>query len=868
MSNPALIKDKNKVYPVLIVDRQGFIGKALAEKLKEDSLVVLVTSLKLDFSENIIHIPYLKKFPTIPDNIYSHIFIVDEVPTFFKEIFNEFLNKAKDDNSDLVAIFHLANKENALIDKILSYKRSKIILYRDVFGENSLDRNSYVNKFIIQIKTSGKIEMPSSGLKTVYPILFDDLINGILEVSFESQSKEQIINIFPKQGITLISLVRIFQKIDPSIKIIFSDSDKEEKELNIEEKGIYFLGEKYPLEEKLKKIELDGNRTYIETKKKSANRSIFTKIINFRIILAILIIIFLLPVVSTLSFYYFGNLLLNSFEQKVITNNFNSSKTDLYFTNTFFEFTKVSLPLFSIEANLLGQSGIVNKINTNVNSGSDMSNMFLGLTNFVDNFKNGNNFLSAINNLKQATYLYEQQKSENNISSNLANRIDGLISFASKTESAFPQLLSINGNKSYLILFSDNNNLSPNGGIISCYGLLKIQNGKVIDFSVHNIDEADSLLKLRIEPPYPLRRYMSITNWYLKNSNFDPDFSKSAVASAMIFNTEENQKVDGVIMADLYFAKNLLSLVGPINITNYNLTVDQDNVIAKVADNATILKDNKNFINALFESIFNEISQKNISEFSLFNIFLKSVNEKHIVFAFNDVSTQETFSANDFSSTIEETRPNIQNLINDFLGISEANLGGNEIGDSITRNVSEEVVIGNNGSLSSSLNITYNNTSSNENYKNYLRIILPKGSTLSSISIDNQNQKIIQAITDPAIYGNKNFKAPLGLEVNTEDEQDKVVFGFLVNIPEGQQKTIQISYQNSLIVPVNLETFTYSLRVFKQPGIDSYPLTLSVSYPNNFDFQVTQNFMKQGNQAIDNETILQDKDLNLTLNKK
>jgi hypothetical protein len=871
VNHTALITtEKKQNYPILIIDKHGLIGEALVEKLKEDSLIVLVTSLKLNFSNNVIHIPYAKKFPTIPDNIYSHIFIIDESPNFFKEVFTSFLNKAKNDKSDLITIFNLFEKEDSLIEKITEYKKAKIILYGDVFGEKTLDKNSYINKFIYQIKTVGKIDIPDNGLKTIYPVYFEDLINGILEASFTTLDNEKIVNIFPKQGITLISLVRLFQKIDPTIKINFSKTEKDEKELRVLENGIYILGDKYSLEEKLKKIDLKSEREYVEKDKKNTQPKTFKKIINFQMLILSIIIIFLLPFFSVFSFSFLGNIFLNSFEKSILQDNPGSSGLNIYLANSCFNLATTTFPLFSIEASFFKQEKMVVGMEEKIDSGSDISIMFLETNGLIDNLGKGENISQLTINLKQVVSTYEKEKSLGNISPALSSRLDNLISFASKTEESLSEIFSLNGNKNYLILFTDSNNLRPNGGVIDSYGILQFKNGKITDFSIHNIDEADSLLKLRIEPPYPLRRYVPITTWYLKDSNFDPDFSKSALSSAMIFNTEKKQKVDGVISLDLYFAKNLLSLLGPTYILDYNITIDQSNILQETTVNANTLKPNGNFLHAIFASLLNKLGNNSISGLSLFNLFLKSVDEKHLILAFNDASIQKTFSSNGFSSSLEETRNTDETKINDFVGINEANLGNNDANNSITRSVTQSVTINNDKSLNSTLNITYKNNSENtgDDYKNYLRVILPKGSKITSITINGQSQKIIPAVTDPAVYENKNFVAALGLEVNMEEEQGKNIFGFLVNIPIKQEKTIQISYQNSLSAPLNLEEFTYSLRLFKQPGIDSYPFNLTVLYPQTFNFVNSDDFKLQNNQAIHNETFSNDKDLNLVLGKK
>lgn len=871
MTNPALITTKkNQNYPILIIDKHGLIGSALADELKEDSLIVFVTSLKLDFSGNIIHIPYTKKFPTIPDNIYSHIFIIDETESFFKEVFHEFLDKSKEDKSDLITVFDLPNKDEELINRILDYKKAKVILYGDVFGEKPINKSSYVDKFIQQIKSSGKIEMPSNGLRTIFPVYFGDLINGILEASFTTSDKERIINIFPRQGITLISLVRLFQKIDPTIKISFAKNEDEEDEVRILENGIYILGDKYPLEEKLKKIDLDIDKSYIDLSKQAkrpVNKHKWSKL--QKLVFFIIVLLLILPLSNAYTFFYAGNFFLSDFENGVTKNITQNSPVDLYLASSFFGLAKLTLPLFSLETQAIGQQDKAGRLQNKVDSGGNLTEMFLNTLNVTNDFIKGENINQSVNSLNKIIYIYQKERAQGNISLALSTKMDGLISFTSQIENALPEIFSVNGIKTYLVLFEDTNDLRPNGGLISAFGILKIRNGKVNNFSIHNVDEADGLVKLRIEPPFPLRRYALVTNWYLKDSSFDVDFSKSALASAMIFNSEENIKTDGIIVLDLYFAKQALAYTGPIYVSDYNVTVDQNNLFQQMKTQAIILKSNKNFLNAFYGSLFKKLLSQNIANLSLLNMFLKTINEKHLLFAFNDASIQNTFSANGFSSSLNETRPQSENLVHDFLGINEANLGGNEVGNSISRNVSVTTEIADNGSLSSATIINYMNSSqSNQNYKNYLRIILPKGSSITAIKINSQNQKIVPAITDPTIYENKKFVASLGLEVDKEDEQDKTVFGLLVNIPAGQRKTVEIDYANSLVAPVSMEQFTYSLRLFKQPGIDSYPLKVNVSYPSQFDFQILDDFAKQNNQAVHNETFMEDKDFNLILNKK
>src|SRR3989344_5241553 len=112
--------------------------------------------------------------------------------------------------------------------------------------------------------------------------------------------------------------------------------------------------------------------------------------------------------------------------------------------------------------------------------------------------------------------------------------------------------------------------LRPGGGFIGSYGLLTFSKGKITDFSIHDVYDADGQLKGHIEPPFPIRRYLPQIHWYMRDSNWDVDFAKAASTSAYFLNAETGKTVDGVIGVDLSFVKNLLSVTGPITVSDYN----------------------------------------------------------------------------------------------------------------------------------------------------------------------------------------------------------------------------------------------------------------------------------------------------------
>jgi hypothetical protein len=404
--------------------------------------------------------------------------------------------------------------------------------------------------------------------------------------------------------------------------------------------------------------------------------------------------------------------------------------------------------------------------------------------------------------------------------------------------------------------------------------------GKVKEFKIYDVYDADGQLRAHIEPPFAIRRHLPSVNWYLRDSNFNIDFSKGAVASAIFLNSEMHQPVDGVVGVDLSFIRNLVSITGPVDVLDYKETVNADNFYQVTQSHAE--KDffpgstqKKDFLRSFYNSLSTTLNDnKKISYLSLLNVLAKSIYEKHVIFAFNNPNQQAIFSVNGWSSSLTDDRKEENGNINDFIGVNEANLGANKVNYFITRSLSQKVNISEDGTVSESLTIAIKNTAEESLlekgiYKNYLRIITPLNSKLKTIVIDGKEQKIIDAIIDPAVYEKKNFKAPVGFEVQKENQGKNTIYGFLVILNQKDLKTIQIQYDLDEKIDLTKNETNYSLKVFKQPGIDTFPYEFSLSYPENLLFvKGSAEIKNEGNKSIFSSQITQDLVITVNLSPK
>ena len=897
MKRPALVleEDPNDLdKPVLIVDKIGIIGSSLALKLSKDLLVVLVSGTFREEDSNIIYVPYRKKFPEIPDNNYSYIIIFgNDIGT--RKSIHGFIKKAKDDNSALIFITYFLNLAHETKSDLMEYRKTKIILHGDIFGEGeALVFDNEINTFLIQAKKFKRIEVPGEGLKKVFPVHFDDLISGILKAGFGTNSKSKIFYLLPKYPITLISLAHLIQKKDPNILIDLKPSGKVgEKDFAKEEEGEYLLPDDYPYQTKIKDINLEEKAEDNEIKNFNQKKLYEEKggtIKKFLYPFFLLAFFLLLPFLSTYLFFFLGFINLNSAKNSIEKGDLKSVQALVSSSVNLFNLSGYSLKTLAIELKFIGKENSIDIFSKNIESGKKTSeaadyviksfgllkNVFTG-----ESVNPNEDIISSTSFIKQSLILFKELEAQNSLSQEFRKKIEPynhLIALAFNIQDVLPNIFLGEEKKKYLILFQNNMELRPGGGFIGSYGILTLNKGKIEKFSIHDVYEADGQLKGHIEPPYPIRRYLPSVHWYLRDSNFDLDFLSVASSAAFFLFEETGQTVDGVIGADVSFVKNLISALGPIYVPEYKETVDRNNFfyLTQAHSEKNFFPSStqkKDFLTFLYKAINNKISsEKKLPYISILKSIGDSVLEKHILFAFANPQVQKTFTVNGLSSSVWDERTQTDSSVNDFVGVNEANLGVNKANYFIGRSVSYRVQLKEDGTLLSKLSLSLKNGSMKwpgGDYKNYIRFIVPKGAFLNGITIDGNSQKIVKAVTDPLVYEAKNFTPPAGLEVDSTNEINKTIYGFLVMVPSGKLKKIDIEYSLPQKISPDSPLVLYNLKLFKQPGTENYPIDFIFSYPSTLRALSTSKGLKDQNQkVILQEDLNQDREIQVELTQK
>lgn len=879
--------------PILIIDKEGKLGIYLAKKLSEDGLVIFATRKRLskNESENIITVPFSRRFPNIPDNVYSQIFLIDEnnnTESFLPSLL-------KKSSVDGVNIFYITRSSDITEKKAIKISElsSKVFLFLlgDVFDDFETFKSvSPINTYIKNIRDNMHIKISGDGLNLSFPVYIDDVAETLCRNIGGHISKVNYV--MPSHPITDLSLSRLFKRNNPDLKIDFDNHKSKQQTYYIGESANFLLGSKYDLENRIKNLDFEQNPAeYNEevVEEGSVNRSYF---LPFLWIFFFCLFFLFLPLLTTLSYSLLATTELNSAKNSLIKGDLVSAQRKAENSKTFFDIAKKTAGPMLTEAKMLGQEKVARNLLKKVELGSEVSTASIYLVESVSMIKNvssgksgdpAGDFREASNLLQNSISALRRAEADGNIPGDLKNELNDvntLVDLISGSAYHFPKIFGFEGEKKYLILFQNNMELRPGGGFIGSYGTVKLNKGKIEDFKIYDVYSADGQLRGHVEPEYPLRRYLPTAHLYLRDSNFGLSFSQNASSAARLLNLSLNEKVDGVIGVDLSLVQNILREIGPVKVADYKETVTEENLFLLTEEKAEKgffpgSTQKKDFLKSLYNSIlFVLTSKRSIPYFALAKSVSSSVDEKHLMFSFDDSVIQNTFSVNGWGGVMRDERAEASNKINDFLGINEANLGVNKVNYFISRSISKQLTINENGKVVSSVTIVFKNNSKSGQwpgggYKNYLRIITPTNTSLEGIIIDGKKQEITDAIVNPLVYERQNFTPPSGLEVEEFEDQEKKVVGFLINIPPNSLKTVKLNYKFEKRINLKNKTFDYSLLYYKQPGVERIPVDLSITYPNKiFLTSKPEEFKDSENKTFGSLSLVKDERIDFSFSQR
>lgn len=388
------------------------------------------------------------------------------------------------------------------------------------------------------------------------------------------------------------------------------------------------------------------------------------------------------------------------------------------------------------------------------------------------------------------------------------------VSIAETWADLAPSFLGADTPRRYLVLFLNNRELRPGGGFIGSYGMMTIQNGDIESFPISDIYDLDRTFPQGEKPPRPIADYLS-PKWFMRDSNWSPDFPASAAQTLALYRTEsgDTERVDGVIALTPRVIEALLQHTGNISVPGYPYTFTPENFTETLQDaveydflNLGIDDvDRKQILTGLHEELLTRILHLESSEIANFaREFLTLVDEKQFF-----VTLSKNFPrSSDRNQALESIGWNgaMPKTSGDFLMLVDANFYALKSDPVVHRSIQYDVHATNKGNLEAHVSVTYQHGGKVDNftdrYQTYTRLFVPKGSKLLS---------------------SKNLDS----DVTTTQEEGKTAFGFLKRIDPQTSQTIELTYTLPDSLADMVKEGSYTLTVPKQLGGYDHDLTVT-----------------------------------------
>lgn len=430
-------------------------------------------------------------------------------------------------------------------------------------------------------------------------------------------------------------------------------------------------------------------------------------------------------------------------------------------------------------------------------------------------------------------------------------------------------LFGANGPRKYLFLFQNNNEMRPTGGFIGSYGLLDISNGRINNFFIDGIFNPDGQLVEKIVPPKPIQKMSAA--WSLHDSNWFADFPVSAHEAIKFYEKTGGPTVDGVITFTPTVMQKLLEITGPIDMPEYDVTLDAENFIEKTQYEVEVDYDKqenkpKKILGDLAPIVLDKLmSARDVKTVSrVAQTFSEALSQKHILLHSENEQLQDMISKQGWSGEVLESS-------RDYISVINTNINGYKTDGVVKESIQHSAEIQSDGSIIDTVVITRKHLGGDSDFdwwnkvnSDYMRVYVPKGSTLLEVSGQTRE------FTDPPLdYDALKFKRdPLVEEeessmsidettgTRTYEQFGKTVFANWAYV--SPKETVMVTYKYKLpfkLFQINSSSGArydaYSLIAQKQSGSLGSKFVSRVSFPDNYELKWnTPGDLKQENKTI------------------
>ncbi len=363
---------------------------------------------------------------------------------------------------------------------------------------------------------------------------------------------------------------------------------------------------------------------------------------------------------------------------------------------------------------------------------------------------------------------------------------------------------------SYLLILQNNHELRPSGGFVGTYGILEIESGDILKLETHDIYHLDMPASLdesfNIQAPEPLRNYLGVDRWFMRDANWSPDWPSSALnlqwfyEQEMIASGRKDEIVDfsGVIAINPQLVIDFLELIGPVKVADNIYDRDNFMEILQYEVEVAFREDGipewerKEIIGDILKEIKENVFDLDSNLWSdVVEILNDNIIKKNILIYLNDIHAQRISSVLNWSGEVKEATL-------DYLMLVDANMAAFKTDRVMHKEIRYYLNEEADGRLRARLEVDYRNDGwfdwQTTRYRSFTRLYVPYASVLLPYSSGDSSS-------------DREIKYP------------KTYFYSFISIEPKDMKTLVFEYYLPEELSLDLaEHNIYSLDLQKQPG--------------------------------------------------
>lgn len=419
--------------------------------------------------------------------------------------------------------------------------------------------------------------------------------------------------------------------------------------------------------------------------------------------------------------------------------------------------------------------------------------------------------------------------------------------------------------KTYLMVLQNSAELRPTGGFIGSYALVSFEAGRLSNYKVYDIYSADGQLKGFVSPPDEILHFLGQPSWFMRDANWAVDWPLTAKRLEWFLEKETGVRVDGVVAFNLGAVQKILRATGPLFLPNRQETVTADNFFEKAEFASEINffpgSDQKpQFLAQVAEGLFAQIGP------GMRQALTRSLAEKDVMVYLNSEIAEKLMVKNGWGGALVAKDNGVM--------LVEANFGANKANYFLKRSIRVDSVIGKAGEVDTTLIVKYRNESPSVSwpggtYKNYLRILVPKGAVVEKFDLGDKKEATVSTVLTADVL---KSVLPNQFLVFSSREEPYDSYGTFFEVLVGGEKTIKFRFRPKYKLDFTQTQLDFTFNFLKQSGAGNDLLDFSLDYPSflkpNLEVERNVSVLALAQKLIYNTELSQDREIKVKFKRQ